>query len=124
MKEHLLADDYKHLLRWKLGKGYSSTTSGMKVAQLKQLWEVWKDMEVVDIELPPAAVEPSVPGPNKTALCGTDVKQKFEEAITAGDNLLDGEDSLELAEKFECITQQKGVNIELSNEEVEQSQHR
>ncbi len=97
-----------HLLRWKLGEAYSPTTSGMKAADLKQLWEVWKDMEVADIELHPAPAEP--------------VKRKFEEAITAGDNLLNGEDFLELAEKFKQIAQQKGVTIELNNEQAVETQ--
>ncbi len=63
----------------------------------------------------------SVPAPNNTAL-GRTMKRKFEEALTAGDDLLNGEDFLELAEKFKCIAQQKGVTIELNNEEVEQTQ--
>jgi hypothetical protein len=117
LKEWLLADDYRHLLRWKLREAYSSTTSGMKAADLKELWEVWKVMEVADIELPPALVEPSVPAPNNTAL-GRTVKRKFEEPITAGDNLPNGGDFLELAEKFKHIAQQKGVTIELNNEQA------
>jgi hypothetical protein len=121
LKERLLADDYRHLLRWKLREAYSSTTSGMKAADLKELWEVWKVMEVADIELPPAPAEPSVPAPNNTAL-GRTVKRKFEEAITAGDNLLNGEDFLELAEKFKQIAQQKGVTIELNNEQTVETQ--
>jgi len=72
-----LADDYKHLLKWKLGEAYSLLTSGMKIAQLKQLWEFWKDTEVPDIELPPAPVVLSVPEPNNTAL-GRTVKQKLK----------------------------------------------
>jgi hypothetical protein len=92
----------------------------MRAAHLKQLWKVWKDVEVADIELPPAPAEPSVPAQNNTAL-GRTVKQKFEEALTVGNNLLNAEDFLELAEKFKCIAQQKGVTIELNNEEVEQT---
>ncbi len=30
LKETLLVDDYKNLLKWKLGSAYSSTTKGMK----------------------------------------------------------------------------------------------
>ncbi len=108
-------------MRWKLGEAYSSTTNGMKAADLKQLREVWKDVEVADIKLLPAPAEPSVPAPNNTAL-GRTVKQKFEVALTAGDNLLNGEDFLELAEKFKCKAQQKRVTIELNNEQVEQTQ--
>ncbi len=63
---------------------------------------------------------PSVPAPNNTVL-GRTRKRNFEEALTAGDNLLNGEDFLELAEKFKCIAPQKGVTIELNNEEVEQT---
>jgi hypothetical protein len=77
VEEWLLADDYKHLLKWKLGEAYSLLTSGMKIAQLKQLWEFWKDTEVPDIELPPAPVALSVPEPNNTAL-GRTVKQKLK----------------------------------------------
>lgn len=122
LKERLLVDDYKHLLRWKLGDAYSSTTSGMKAPQLKQLWEVWKDTEVADIDLPPPPLAPSVPEPGNTAL-GRTVKRKFDEAITAGDNMLNEEDFLELAEKFQRIAQQKGITIAFNNNNMDQTQH-
>jgi hypothetical protein len=93
LKERLLVDDYKHWLRWKLGDAYISTTSGMKAPQLKQLWEVWKDTEVADIDLSLPPLAPSVPEPGNTAL-GRTVKRKFDEAIMAGDNVLNGEDFL------------------------------
>jgi hypothetical protein len=94
----------------------------MKAPQLKQLWEVWKDTEVADIDLPPPPLAPSVPEAGNTAL-GRTVKQKFDEAISAGDDVLNEEDFLELAEKFQRIAQQKGITIAFNNNNMGQTQH-
>ncbi len=53
LKERFLVDDYKNVLKWKLGDTYSSITKGMKANDLYLLFDQWRDIEVSEIHLPP-----------------------------------------------------------------------
>jgi hypothetical protein len=117
------AMEYKELLAaHKKALAEYSVLQKKKAPQLKQLWEVWKDTEVADIDLPPPPLAPSVPEPGNTAL-GRTVKRKFDKAIMVGDNLLNEEDFLELAEKYQRIAQQKGITIAFNNNNRDQTQN-
>jgi hypothetical protein len=72
--------------------------------------------------LPLSPLAPSVPEPGNTAL-GRTVNRKFDKAIMVGDNLLNEEDFLELAEKFQHIAQQKWITIAFNNHNRDQTQN-
>lgn len=62
------------------------------------------------IHLPLEPQESPIQAVSCTAL-GRAVKQKFEEAISAGGNALSEEDFMELLAKFKVTLQQKGVQL-------------
>jgi hypothetical protein len=105
-----LIDDYKNVLKWKLGDAYYSTTKGMKALDLKLLLDQRRDIEVPDMQLPLHPQEPKVQSVFHTAL-GRVVKQKFEEALAASGDALSEEDFMELAAKFKVLAEQKGVQL-------------
>ena len=109
LKERFLVDDYKNVLKWKLSDTYSLITKGMKANDLKLLFEQWRDIEVPETHLPLQPQEPPIQAVSHTAL-GRTIKQKFEEAIAAGGDMLSEVDFIELA-KFKVIAQQKGVQL-------------
>jgi hypothetical protein len=109
-KEKPTVKDYQDMLRWNLGDDYSRRTKGLKVAQLKELWETVKDSTILDISLPDEPVEPAVPGPNNTQM-GQTIKQKFDLAIAAG-SILNDDEFREIAVKFKAAAALKGINLE------------
>jgi hypothetical protein len=102
LKEIFLVDDYKNVLKWKLGDTYSSITKGMKANDLKLLFDQWRDIEVPEIHLPPQLQEPPIQSVTNTAL-GRTVKRKFEEAIATGGDVLSEEDFMEVVAIFKVI---------------------
>ncbi len=51
-KERLIVVDFKALLHWKCGDKYSARTKGLKVDELKALWEEVKDQDTLDAVIP------------------------------------------------------------------------
>jgi hypothetical protein len=101
------------LLKWKLGNEYKTRTQGIKVDELRKVWDTEKDQDMEDIDLPPPPLSPKVPGVDQTAL-GRSVKRKFTEAIaaTANSDVVNEEDFNEIAGQFKQICDRRGLNLE------------